>query len=64
MKKESQHHTEFPGGHPSKYCRAQRCLTFVIGQEWVLSTRYERWLQQLLFLFVFDAQKNRILKET
>ena len=33
-------------------------------REWVLSTRFERWLKQPFFLFVFDAQKNRILKET
>ena len=39
-------------------------VTMSHTRERVLSTRYERWLKQPFFLFVFDAQKNRILKET
>ena len=32
-------------------------------RERVLSTRYERWLKQLVFLFVFEAQKIEYLKK-
>ena len=41
--------------------RARRCLTFVIGRERVVPTRFEHWLETYILLYHIVLQYNLLI---